>query len=162
MSTNARQIAYPYLPAGRIIHYVPESNPFMTLAKKIRNEQSTDQRMPTGSVLVLNGQIIGQAANLATFTSKTLISLHKKFCFRRLFKIKTGKMYWVCLGCAKYRNHSEARAIQDAKKKQRATEGADLYLYGHWWCCKPCWDKIIAAGIKSVYLLENSETIFRF
>ena len=40
------------------------------------------------------------------------------------------------------------------------TKGADLYLWGHWWCCESCWNVMISAGIRNVYLLENSEILF--
>jgi deoxycytidylate deaminase len=33
-------------------------------------------------------------------------------------------------------------------------------MWGHWWCCKPCWDNMIAAGIKNVYVIEGSEILF--
>lgn len=36
----------------------------------------------------------------------------------------------------------------------------DLYLWGHWWFCEPCWNAMIEAGIRDVYLLENSEVLF--
>ena len=53
-------------------------------------------------------------------------------------------------------------AIKDAitKGNQDKLPGADLYLYGHWWCCEPCWNAMINAGIKNVYLLKKSEVLF--
>ncbi len=35
-------------------------------------------------------------------------------------------------------------------------KGADLYLDGHWWCCKVCWMFINAFYIKDVYLRDDS------
>jgi deoxycytidylate deaminase len=160
MSTNPNKIEYPYLPEGRNILYVPESNQFMARAKQVRDEKSTDKSVPTGSVLTTDGKIIGEAANLAALTSKRLIRFHKRFCLRRLLNIKTGGKYWLCPGCAKPKNHSEARAIMNAKRNGNSTQGADLYLYGHWWCCRPCWNEMTKAGIRNVYLLEGSEILF--
>jgi hypothetical protein len=37
---------------------------------------------------------------------------------------------------------------------------ADLYLWGHWWCCESCWTAILGAGINKVYLEEGSEVNF--
>jgi deoxycytidylate deaminase len=155
-----KKFEYPYLPQGREILYVSEDNPFMARAKQIRNEWSTEKNHPTGAVVVFDGSIIGEAANRARIKNGRLINLHKKFCLRRFFHIKTGEKYWVCPGCAKLKDHAEVSAIRSAIKKGYSTEGADLYLYGHWWCCKPCWDSMIAGHIKDVYLLENSEVLF--
>ncbi|MBU0614216.1 hypothetical protein KJ766_02960, partial [Patescibacteria group bacterium] len=38
--------------------------------------------------------------------------------------------------------------------------GADLYMYGHWWCCKPCWDAMIEAGIRDVYVCSDAHKRF--
>jgi len=152
---------YPYIPEGREIFYVPESNQFMARAKQVRNEYSTDPNHPTGAVVVVSGVIIGEAANQASLRNAWARNLHKKVCLRRLFHIKTGEKYWVCPGCAQPRNHAEWGAVRDAQKKGNTTQGADLYLYGHWWCCKPCWDAMIAGGISKVYLLEESTSLFK-
>ncbi len=54
--------------------------------------------------------------------------------------------------------HAEARAVKNAGVK---AHGGDLYLWGHWWCCKPCWDAMISAGIKNVYLYTESQKLFK-
>jgi len=38
--------------------------------------------------------------------------------------------------------------------------GADLYMYGHWWACEPCWKVLIDAGVRDVYLVENAHEVF--
>lgn len=156
------EINYPYLPEGRIIEYVPANDPFMAEATKVRNELSTELNHPTGAVIVLNGQVIGRAANQSSLKNKKLIKLHKDgLCVRKMLKIKTGQKYWLCPGCAQFRHHAEVRSIRDALSRNKSIQGADLYLYGHWWCCKPCWDKMIAAGIGHVYLVENATELFK-
>jgi deoxycytidylate deaminase len=57
--------------------------------------------------------------------------------------------------------HAEPRAVRDARKNCSDINDADLYLWGHWWCCKPCWDAMIGAGIKNVYLLDESIALFK-
>ncbi|MFA6132238.1 MAG: deaminase [Patescibacteria group bacterium] len=156
-----QKIAYPYLPAGREIILVPLENPFMQAAKKIQEELSNDLLNPTGAVVVKDGIIIGCAANHANLPFKSWQLFHKNtFCVRRFFKIKTGTKYWACPGCAKNKDHAEARAARDAAQKNGDITGADLYLYGHWWCCEPCWNEMIKHGIKNVYILENGVEIF--
>lgn len=153
---------YPYLPEGRDIKYVPISDVFMAEAMNVRNNLSTDSLHPTGAVIVLDGKIIGKGANQSAFRNKKLIELHKKgFCIRRFLKIPSGQKYWLCPGCSASKHHAETRAVKDAFKKREMTTGADLYLYGHWWCCKPCWDSMIKAEIRDVYLVDNADDLFK-
>lgn len=154
-------IKYPYLPEGRLIKYVSAGDVFIKEAERTCLELATDRSVPTGSVIVLNNKIVAQAGNLSRLSGKKLTELHKNgWCIRRILKIPTGKKYWLCPGCALPKYHSEQLAIKEAKKKGININGADLYLWGHWWCCKPCWDKMIEAGIKDVYLLSGSEILF--
>jgi deoxycytidylate deaminase len=155
------EIKYPYLPEGRTILYVPPENEFMKAAEVARKELSTERNHPTGAVVVMNGQIVQRAGNQAPIKNPYLAELHKKWlCIRRILKIKTGTKYWMCPGCARSSYHAETLAVKNAKKKEVITEGADVYLHGHWWCCKPCWDAMIEGGIKNVYLVEGSEVLF--
>lgn len=156
---GAKKIAYPYLPEGRQILYVSENNPYMSEAKRAMLERSTDWVHPTGATVVFDGAIISRVANQSRLKSKKLIGLHKKgLCIRRLFKIPSGQKYWLCPGCALTKHHAETLGAKDALKK--GVTGADLYLYGHWWCCKQCWDAMEEANIKNVYVLEGSDTLF--
>lgn len=158
---DSEQTNYPYLPEGRQIRLVPEDNAFMAEAKKIREKDSTDLMNPTGAILVKNGKIIARAANKAKIKNKKLLDFHSKYCIRRLLHIPSGKGYFLCPGCANYKQHAEARVIKKSVKEKIPTQGADLYLYGHWWCCQPCWEEMIKHGIKNVYLLENAHEIFK-
>jgi deoxycytidylate deaminase len=72
----------------------------------------------------------------------------------------TGQGYELCKNICQQTGHSEPSAINNATKNGYETNGADLYLYGHWWCCQQCWDSMIAGGIKNVFLLENAHIIF--
>lgn len=154
---------YPYLPEGREIKHVPITNEFMAQAFEIAKTDSTDGVNPTGSVIVRDGVVLGKAANISPLGHiKFLYEAHKKgLCIRRLLKIKTGTKYWACPGCAKHHNHSEQRAIKNAIKKGHDPRGADLYLWGHWWCCQSCWNKIIEAGIRDVYVVDTAEGDFK-
>ncbi|MFZ2975482.1 MAG: deaminase [Candidatus Moraniibacteriota bacterium] len=157
------EIKYPYLPEGRKILYVASDNPFMLEAMRIRNSESTDKGHPTGAVVVRDGKILGGAANQAGFKNKKLIEAHANgWCVRKKLKIKSGTKYWLCPGCATNKEHGESKAVYDAIRKAGAdmVKGADLYLYGHWWCCKECWDAMIKGGIRDVYLVEKSEELF--
>lgn len=149
---------YPYLPEGREILLVDLENKFMQAAKKVRDTKSTDLSFSTGAVVVLDGEVVGEGANQSLLRTPFLLNIHKKWaCVRKWFSVPSGKKYWMCPGCAASKDHAETRASLNAGEK---TKGADLYLYGHWWCCKSCWDAMIKTGIKNVYLLEGGKELF--
>lgn len=155
-------IKYPYLPEGREIKYVPEDNVFMQAARRACEEIATDINRPTGAVLVKDGKIISRVGNRAPITNRKLIELHGRgYCIRRMLKVKTGSKYWLCPGCCAPKYHSEWSAVREAGKLIDA-RGADVYLWGHWWCCKPCWDAMIKGGIRDVYLLDTSAEKFNY
>jgi deoxycytidylate deaminase len=150
--TDERMTAYPYIPFGRTFRFATLADPFMAEARVYAKEHSKDDTMPTGAVIFLNGEVIGRGANGSDY--------HKEHgCERVRQGIKTGEGYELCEGCHP-KNHSERRAIEDARQNGKDTKGATLYLWGHWWACKPCWDAMEEAGIKDVYLLSESERLF--
>ena len=119
--------------------YVSADDFFMMEAKKACQELSNDHSISTGSVVVKDGKVIGRAGNRAVLTNSILIRWHKNgWCVRRLLRIPSGQKYWLCPGCAKTKNHSEQLAIRSTVKNGFEVEGADLYLWGHRWCCEPC------------------------
>ncbi len=145
-------IQYPYLPEDRTILYVPESNPFMAAAKEFARENNTVKHVGA-AVIVKDGAIIARGSIGAGIHGK------QGGCIREKMNVPTGTQYDLCQGCG-HEYHSEASAIHDAKMGGENTRDADLYLWGHWWCCEPCWKSMIDAGIKNVYLLESSEKLF--
>lgn len=152
MQNDQKNIKYPYIPAGKTIEYVSPSNEFILAAKKYAQEHSLDTTMPTGSAVVKDRNVIGIAANGSDY--------HKTHeCERVKKNIPTGQGYELCEGCHP-KNHSESRAIQNARDNGFDPQGTDLYLWGHWWCCEPCWNSMIEVGINQVYLMEGSEILF--
>jgi deoxycytidylate deaminase len=154
-------IPYPYLPEGRQFKYVPITDLFMAATKKYTLEFSTDSKQPTGAIIVKDGKMIGFGANKSRLTKPWIKKLHNKFCIRRILHIKSGTKYYLCPGCASSHMHAEPHAVKDAQKKFGDITGADLYHWGHWWCCEPCWKSMIAAGIKDVYLVEGATEQFK-
>ena len=151
-TNNENKIEYPYLPEGKTILYAPENNYFIQEAKKFARENSLDSNSPTGSVVVKNNNIIGIGANGSDYHK-----IHE--CERVKNHIPTGQGYELCEGCHP-KNHSENRAVKNVIEKGFDSKGADLYLWGHHWCCEPCWQAMISSGIKDVYLMEGSEILF--
>lgn len=152
MSSN--NIKYPFIPKGETILYVGDGNKFMKQAKKCAEENSLDPTMPTGSVIVKDGKIIGRGANGSEY--------HDKYgCERVRRGIPTGEGYELCEGCHP-KNHSEPRAIADAHKNHPNENlgDAELYLWGHWWACEPCWKAMQKAKIKKVFLMKDSHKLY--
>lgn len=146
-------IKYPYMPPDdkASITYT-DFNEFMQSAFEYARDNSHDVTMPTGSVIVLDGKIIGKGANGSDY--------HKaNGCERVKRGIPTGQGYELCEGCHPH-NHSEPRAIVDALESNHKLDGATLYLWGHWWCCEPCWNAMINVGINQAVLLKGSEVLF--
>lgn len=152
---------FPYLPEGRTIKFVPAHDRFMRAAEDACRELSTDRQHPTGAVLVRDGTVLARSANQSALRNPKLLELHRKGgCVRKLLKIPSGQKYWLCPGCASARNHSETLVIKTARRLGIDTLDADAYLWGHWWCCEPCWDAMIQNGVRDVYLLEGSDKLF--
>lgn len=137
-------IPYPYLPESREIKLVSEDNQFMIQAIEMWKQSGCTDH-PTGAVVVLNNKVIGRGTNAG---KKVDVCPRKDF--------PTGVGYNLCKEVCLQIGHSEAAAIKDAIKNGYDPEGADLYLYGHWWCCKNCWDIMEEAKIRNVYLADNA------
>ncbi len=148
--------ALPYLPEGRTVSYVSEKNEFMILARLAAQRLSTDRKHPTGAIVVRDDAVLGSGAN-RSFFHQTVGCVRKGL--RHFFSIPSGKGYMLCYGCSP-RFHAEQSAIRDAQKNGHHLEGADLYLWGHWWCCKSCWAKMMEAGIENVFLVEGAREQF--
>lgn len=148
-------VAYPFLPEDRSISYVSEENEYMQAAREVALEESLDDTHPTGSVVVQDADVIGRGANGSNYHDEN-------GCVRADLKeqglVESGEGYELCEGCHP-KNHSEPTALQDVSAEYD-TEDADLYLWGHWWVCEPCWDAVEDAGIDDVYLMEDSEELF--
>jgi deoxycytidylate deaminase len=152
MTMAGKDLPLPYLPEGHTILYVSADNPFMQEARSYALEHSLDNVVKTGAVVSKDGLVIGRGANGSDY-HKTHV------CERVRLNIPTGQGYDLCEGCSP-KNHAEPRAVTDAQNKGHDTNGADLYLWGHWWACESCWNAIIKGGIKNVYRLEGSQKLF--
>ena len=103
----------------------------------------------TGSVVVRGGEVTG-ANNGAIIIPSTAAAREARDPDRTRLRIQEG--------C--HPKTIASRVHSDAMKNGHDTVGADLYLWGHWWACAPCWNAIIESGIENVYLLEGSERLF--
>lgn len=146
------KVRYPYLHPKGTIAYISASSEYMRAAKETARLHSLDKIMPTGTVLVQKGKIIGRGANGSLYHELN-------GCERVRQNIPTGENYELCEGCSP-KNHSEPRAVLDAMQAKQNISGAEAYLWGHWWCCDSCWQTMIENGVTKVYLLQNSQELF--
>lgn len=147
-------ISYPYLPEGRTFKYVSPEHPFMVEAEKARRECSGDPVWPIGIVLVKNGEIVARAGNGFNRGPG-----EPHLCPRILAMAKTGEGYDLCPLHAE-EGHAERMILKEAGRLGVDPSGADLYMYGHWWCCEPCWNAMIAAGIRDEYVTDTAHEEF--
>jgi len=152
----------PFQDGSLTLFYTSTSDQFMQKAKAAI-VCSTDHRHPTAAVVVKDDAILMQDANQSGFKNPWLIRVHELgWCVRRFLRIKSGTHYWLCPGCAKSYDHAESRAARTAADKYPdRVNGATLYLYGHFWCCQPCCEAMVRAGVKEVVLLEGAYTAFK-
>lgn len=142
----------PFLPEGRRVFVVSPENEYMQEAKKTAQNFSLDSAHQTGAVLIRDGEILGIGANGSDYHEK-------KGCERKRLGVTTGQGYELCEGCHP-KNHAEQKAIANVLENGCDPKGADLYLYGHWWCCEWCWEAMISAGIANVFLVEKADKLF--
>lgn len=148
-------IEYPFMHEQGTIAYVPANHELMIIAKEFARRESLDSYMPNCSVVVKGDEIIGIGANGSDYHEKNE-------CERKRLGSPTGQDYDKCEGCHP-KNHGESQAITDALaylEEGESLQGAEIYLWGHWWCCEPCWDVMVGQGITTVKLVEGSEVLF--
>lgn len=143
---------YPYIPEGHEHSYVGMDNAYMQMAMEYAKQYRSNLAQPGAAVVVKNNQVLG----IGSIGNNPA---HINGCERVRHNVPTGTRYDLCDGCDPS-FHSEPRAVADAVSAGHDANGADLYLWGHWWCCEPCWKSMIDAGINKVYLLTNSEVLF--
>ncbi len=146
---------YPYLPPGRAFKYVPADHPFMQAAEEARRTLAGDRVFPVGAVLVKDGAVVTDAGN---GWSRGRDGGH--VCPRFVRSCPTGTGYDLCGDFHEPSGHAEPMLIKRARKCGIDPAGADVYMNGHWWCCEPCWQAMIDAGIRDVYLLEDAHGRF--
>jgi deoxycytidylate deaminase len=124
----------------------------MAIAVQYARWFSLDEAMPNATIIARGHRMISAGANGSDY--------HLRHgCVRRQVGSKTGEDYHLCEGCDPAW-HSERRAIARARDRGVDIAGSDLYLWGHYGCCPPCWEAIIEAGVGEVYLVDRAEALF--
>jgi len=154
MSIDLSQIEYPYLPEGRTLKYVAHDHPMMVEACKARETLSGDPVYPIGAVLVKDGEVLVSVGN-----GYNLGAHQVHICPRVVQECPSGTGYDLCT-LHDDPGHAEQMAVNVAQEQGIDAQGADLYMYGHWWACEPCWSKLINAGVRDVYVTVDAHERF--
>lgn len=148
------KIEYPYMPEGRHLKYVPHDHEFMRAASEAREELAGDPIWPVGIVAVRDGKVVARAGNGFNRGSQ-----QKHVCPRIVRESKSGEDYELC-DVHDPPGHSEPQLVKAMQAAGVETEGADAYMYGHWWACEPCWKALIDAGFRDLYVTEDAHERF--
>ncbi|OGL98166.1 hypothetical protein A2318_01470 [Candidatus Uhrbacteria bacterium RIFOXYB2_FULL_45_11] len=147
-------IDYPYLPPNRRFKFVPLTDPHMIAAEGARRECAGDSLYPVGVVLVQDDQVLARAGN--GFNRGSGI---KHICPRVVLECPSGTGYDLCTLHDSI-GHAETMLMQIALEQGINPSGCDVYMFGHWWCCEPCWKAMIDAGVRDVYVLDDAHERF--
>lgn len=147
-------VEYPYLPEGRDFLFVPEDHPHMQAAKRAQEDCSGDPVFPIGAVLVKDNKIVARAGN-----GFNLGNTGPHICPRRVLECPSGQGYELC-DLHDPPGHAEPQLMNVARAAGIDAIGSDVYMYGHWWCCEPCWKSMIDAGVARVFLPEGAHELF--
>ncbi|OGL86907.1 hypothetical protein A3I41_03050 [Candidatus Uhrbacteria bacterium RIFCSPLOWO2_02_FULL_48_18] len=147
-------IEYPYLPPNRGFKFVPLTHPHMAAAEVARRECAGDSLYPVGVVLVRDAQVLVRAGNGFNRGSAT-----KHICPRVVLECPSGMGYDLCTLHDSI-GHAEPMLMQVALEQGIDPTGCDVYMFGHWWCCEPCWKAMIDAGVRDVYVLDDAHERF--
>ena len=139
----------------------PLTSPFWDAAKEAAVKHSLTPDFPIGIIAVKNNEVVAEAGNGNGYHQKNENTEgHKDGCVRKYLRqeaknagyaIPKGLSHDMCPGC-----HTDSHAEANLIKTRANLEGADIYMYGHFWCCKSCWQKMKAAGVNDVYLPEDN------
>ncbi|MBM5790079.1 hypothetical protein FJZ23_03275 [Candidatus Parcubacteria bacterium] len=148
------EVRYPYMPEGCVFRFVGEDHPLMLAAARARAECAGDRLFPVGAVLARDGVVLARAGN-GYDRGEGFVHV----CPRVVLECPSGTGYELC-DFHDAAGHAEPMLIAAARGQGRDPSGADVYLYGHWWCCEPCWSVMREAGVRDVYLVQDAHELF--
>lgn len=145
--------------------FVPENHPLMQSAKVAASVHSLTPAYPIGIVVATHDKVLCEAGNGNGYhESHKNMDGHIEGCVRRFIsqervknggeKIKPGEEFDLCPGCHTD-FHAESNVIRKANDLGVDMKDVDIYMYGHYWCCGDCWDKMKKIGVGKVILPDT-------
>jgi deoxycytidylate deaminase len=126
----------------------------MRSALSARERLAGDPLYPVGVVIVRDGRVLVEAGNGFCRGSGAA-----HICPRVVLECPSGTGYELC-ALHDAPGHAEQMAVDTARRGKIDLRGADAYLYGHWWACEPCWNALIGAGIRDLYVADDAHERF--
>lgn len=126
----------------------------MIAAELARRVCAGDSLYPIGIVLVRDEHVVARAGN-----GFNRGSISKHICPRVVLDCPSGTGYDLCTLHDSV-GHAEPMLMQVAVEQGIDPVGCDVYMFGHWWCCEPCWKVMIDAGIRDVYVVDDAHERF--
>jgi len=151
---NKPDIDYPYMPEDRHLKYAPADSRFMLAAKNAQEQCAGDPIWPVGIVAVKDGEVVARAGNGFNRGSQEM-----HICPRIVLECPSGVGYELC-DVHDPPGHSEPQLVRAMQEAGIETEGADAYMFGHWWACEPCWKALIDAGFRDLYVTDDAHERF--
>jgi deoxycytidylate deaminase len=142
------------MPSDRRLKYVPIGDPFMMVAAEARETLSGDPLYPVGLVVVKDGEVVVRSGNGFSRGSGVV-----HVCPRVVLECPSGTGYDLCT-LHDAPGHAEQMAVKIAAEQGTDIAGGDAYMFGHWWACEPCWNALIAAGIRDLYVIDDAHERF--
>lgn len=135
--------------------YVDLDHPSMAAAKR-QAEVSTCYKQRTGAIIQDLDDPYTLDVPLLVGFGNNAVAVPQEECPRA--NMETGTGYHLCFDKCGGNLHAEVCAIEDLNERNYPHYGhrLALFLYGHWWCCEDCCNKMVAAGIKAVFLVKDS------
>lgn len=145
----------PYTPEHKRIIVVPlEFCEPLQIAKEYAEKHAKDPKYKLASVMVL-GQYKDQKSIICKGANGS--DYHTKHgCERQRLGTPTGEGHHLCPGCSSV-NHSEQQAIKYALSlaPPYIIKGFDLYMWGHYHCCKSCWKEMLKYKVGDVFIAKE-------
>jgi Cytidine and deoxycytidylate deaminase zinc-binding region len=140
---------------------------------KILKPQNNLERTKTGFAGFITSSLFAKDAKILSFATQNTFK-HKEidkngFCYRERLRhknlLKSGEGYELCDGCNS-QNHSEALAIQKFLENkniqnlqnqclQNSLKNCDAYIYGHFWSCSSCSQKMKKMGVQKIIFCKK-------
>lgn len=116
---------------------------------------SLDLKQKVACLLVdITGNPVGIGANGSDYHEQHGCERQRRGC-------KSGEGYELCEGCSPA-NHAEAKAIANAVTRGNTMmlPGATAYIWGHWWACSTCIERLREYGVERIVLLKDARKWF--
>jgi hypothetical protein len=142
---------------------------------KILKPQNDLERAKTGFNGFITSTLFARNTKILSFATQNTFK-HREidkngFCYRERLKnknlLRSGEGYDLCDGCNS-QNHSEHLAIQkflenknNIQNLQNGLRNSDVYIYGHFWSCSSCSQKMEKVGIQKIIFCKKwTENLF--